>query len=109
VKLRFSQGTPTFPQELQYAASSIASQRHDAISVRRALREMRHTFVTQSARRARGSLIPYRLECRPNIFPSVSMTSEVKPYCPMENFFLWIRPPDVITRPSSTEQSSQAK
>src|SRR6266704_3073865 len=43
---------------------------------------------------------PYFIECKPNMFPSVSMAREMKPYWPMENFFLWMRPPDFVTRPS---------
>jgi hypothetical protein len=35
----------------------------------------------------------YRIEGRPTGLPSVSKTSEMKPYCPMENFSLKMRPP----------------
>src|SRR5712691_4617945 len=47
------------------------------------------------------------MECKPNMFPSVSMAREMKPYWPMENLFLWMRPPDFVTRPSSTERSTE--
>jgi hypothetical protein len=51
----------------------------------------------------------YFIECSPIIFPSVSCTSEMKPYSPIENFSLKIFPPFCAARLASTEQSRQLK
>ena len=51
----------------------------------------------------------YFIECSPIIFPSVSCTSEMKPYSPMGNFSLKILPPFCAARFASTEQSIQLK
>ena len=55
------------------------------------------------------SRLPYFIECSPIRFPSVSFTSAMKPYCPIENFSLKIAPPAGTTRAASAAQSSQEK
>lgn len=51
----------------------------------------------------------YCMECRPNMFPSVSMARTMKPYSPMAIFLRSTRPPAAATRPASVAQSAQAK
>ncbi len=58
---------------------------------------------------AMESAFPYFRECSPIMFPSVSYTSEMNPYCPIENLSLKIFPPLSAARFASTAQSSHVK
>ena len=58
---------------------------------------------------ASGRERPHFIECNPNMLPSVSSASAMKPYSPIENLPRWIFPPAGTTRCASTAQSSQAK
>lgn len=49
------------------------------------------------------------IECRPNMLPSVSTASAMKPYSPIDIFFFCTRPPAGATRAASTAQSAQLK
>src|SRR5690242_19316412 len=51
----------------------------------------------------------YFMECNPIILPSVSNTSAMKPYLPMDIFSLKILPPCSAARAASAAQSSHLK
>ena len=70
--------------------------------------ELEKTSTSEEVRK-RAKKIRYCIECNPIMLPSVSYTSAIAPYCPIDVLAKWSLPPFFTARSASTAQSSQPK